>query len=337
MKRSRFELYNDNRDNNAEEQLDCFFETANSKFQSTQDKFSEILFENEEQFDQVKNKILDSQLDSLSLDNTSLTSNSNQLMQSNDNSSIIKRTNVQNYLSSFNPNSDFLINNYQTMPTKSTKVKECDRHLHTVIQLQNFQGDGGEIWVTKFSHDGAYIATAGKTGVLKIWEMVNEEESIFNLRKKGIIEYLKFVKETPYRIFKEHKNEIIDLDWSEMNKNLLVSVSVDHLAILWDITKESCISIYNHNGILSCISFCPFDSLTMSSNKREEIFATGCFDKIIRIWGMNSAAPLAYVNVSELITAISFFPQGNMIAVGNSNSKVSIYEFNVSSLLIILK
>lgn len=208
-------------------------------------------------------------------------------------------------------------------------MKNNERHLNTVIQLQNFQADIGEIWVTRFSTEGLYIATGGKTGVVNIWEIINEEQSLLNLKKKGLVEYLKLVKETPFKTFKEHKNEIIDLNWSEMNPNLLISVSVDRLAILWDITKESSINIYSHNGMVSCIAFRPYDSSTPSSDKNE-LFATGCFDKIIRVWGVDNATPLAYVNVNELITAIAFFPQGNRIAVGNSKGKISIYEFNVS-------
>jgi hypothetical protein len=107
---------------------------------------------------------------------------------------------------------DFLKKNLKSILTKNKGVKE--RHLHNLFELQNFQGDSQQIWVAKFSCDGRYLATGGKSGVLKIWEIYTEEESIDNYEFKGILSYLKLVNESAYRIYTEHSQDIIDICWS---------------------------------------------------------------------------------------------------------------------------
>jgi hypothetical protein len=107
---------------------------------------------------------------------------------------------------------EFLKKNLKSILTKNKGVKE--RHLHNLFELQNFQGDSQQIWVAKFSCDGRYLATGGKSGVLKIWEIYTEEESIDNYEFKGILSYLKLVNESAFRIYTEHSQDIIDICWS---------------------------------------------------------------------------------------------------------------------------
>lgn len=234
-----------------------------------------------------------------------------------------------------NNTDEFIDKTCRDVSAKNYRIK--DKHLKNVKEIQCFSindNDNGQetcIWVAKFSYDGKYLATGNKSGTLKIWEIQSLSESIDSYQKNELGSFLKLFNEKEYRTYKEHKQDIIDIAWSEKNSNVLVTVSIDHTAILWDINELTPIRIHKHNGIVSCVSFYPVEIVVSIAGitNQNDVFITGCFDKIVRIWGTHSLEPVAYINVTELVTAISFFPEGNFIAMGSSNGNISIYECTV--------
>jgi WD40 repeat protein len=52
-------------------------------------------------------------------------------------------------------------------------------------------------------------------------------------------------------------------------------------------------------------------------------------DKIVRVWDISKKKVTDYINVKDLITSIVFFPDGNQIAVGFHNGKVSTFDLFV--------
>jgi WD40 repeat protein len=109
---------------------------------------------------------------------------------------------------------EFLKKNLRQIPTKLKGIKE--KHLQMLFELQSFQGDSQQIWTTKISFDGRYIATGGKSGVLKIFEILTEEESLDNYEFLGLLSYFKLINEHAYRIYTEHTQDIIDICWSSI-------------------------------------------------------------------------------------------------------------------------
>lgn len=57
-----------------------------------------------------------------------------------------------------------------------------------------------------------------------------------------------------------------------------------------------------------------------------DLFISGCLDKIIRIWSIKRNKVVDYINIKEYITALSYFPTGDMVAVGTHNGRCSIYD-----------
>ena len=56
--------------------------------------------------------------------------------------------------------------------------------------------------------------------------------------KKEILSYLNFINEKPKIILNEHTNDIIDLTFSPLNYSYLLSASIDHFIILWNINEK---------------------------------------------------------------------------------------------------
>lgn len=200
--------------------------------------------------------------------------------------------------------------------------------LKNLYEIQIFKAEPEKIWVCKFSNDGKYFATGGNSGVLKIWEILSYSNSLnyYNLNdKNNIKEYLNFFQEDAFKIYSEHNGDITDISWSNKNYNLLVSVSVDYKAILWNINLNNYVNIYQHNSIVASVSFFPY----FNNNNNDDIFITGGFDQKIRIWSINSSEkPLKNIFENEYITSLNFLPNGNLIIAGSSDGKISLYDIN---------
>jgi len=98
----------------------------------------------------------------------------------------------------------------------------------------------------------------------------------------------------------------------------LLSASLDHHVILYNVSLEYPINKFNHAGMVSTVSFSPV--------AEEFIFVSGCFDKIIRIWNPMTNKVMDYINVQDYITSIAYFPTGDLIAVGSHAGRCSIYQ-----------
>ena len=247
--------------------------------------------------------------------------------------------------------------NLREITVKKKDVSEKDRFIKTLLELQIFNFDNSPIWVMKISKHGKYLAAGNKLGKIRIYEIMGYDYDKYQneYNKKNIINFLHFVDEKAIKEFTEHKKDITDLCWSPFRKDLLLSASIDHFVILWDISKEeNClIEKYEHNDFVTCVQFSPVN---------EKLFVTGSFDKFVRVYNISnylnkknkkndnlendennekkgekkvikenvqnfSAKKIKdFFNLTDKITSISFFPDGNQIAIGTINGKINIYD-----------
>ena len=234
-----------------------------------------------------------------------------------------------------------------------------------LIELQKFKADSEQIWVASLDKDHNYLATGGKSGVLKIWKMNtliddnnkynnpflfsnNEREFKTNSEIKN---YLNFIDETVYKIYCEHSSDIIDISWSKKYSNLLVSVSLDEKAVLYDINQNSPLKIFLHKSSITSVSFYPDKILLLNifineknrltcfldENKKklnisapqkdDDYFITSCFNLKVYIWNIyNNNEPFYCIHVNENITKSLFFPDGSHLCLGSFRGNIFIYE-----------
>ena len=208
-----------------------------------------------------------------------------------------------------------------------------NNYIHMLIELQIFNFGDSPIWVMKISHHGKYLAAGNKAGKIRIYELMGYDydkyEKTYN--SKNIINYLYFINEKPIKELSEHKKDITDLCWSPFKYDLLLSSSIDNFVILWDISKNNncIINKYIHDDYVTCVQFSPTN---------ENVFITGCFDKYVRIFNINKNSMresitktgtinFGFLNLSNKITSLSFFPDGSQIAIGTINGKIHVYDF----------
>ena len=157
----------------------------------------ETLYEDAESFDEKDNNmisIINKSNLSLSIINSSGISNSNTHNNTNiTNNTIVdnnekeqKKIDIESFrkkeqltedishlLRLHNP-IEYITSNLKIIKSKSSSTK---RALSSLIEIQNFQCDVDTIWVIKLSYNGKYLATGGKSGVLKIWEILTMKDN----------------------------------------------------------------------------------------------------------------------------------------------------------------
>jgi len=336
----------------------------------------------------------DIKLSSVKKFNNSIISN-NLDMESFDSVTVIKKKKKKNFnnsisklSNSYNDNSSFLsfansflvntikfdgvkkdeidlpfLSNLRTFEITYKKSKEQKKYLKTLLELQHFfiDDNGSSIRVIKISEDGKYLSAGMQCGKIILFDIIGYDYTKFEASydKKNIMKYLNFINEKPFKTLTGHSQDVLGLDWSTFDHNLLLSCSMDKFVILWDVSlsEENCkIQSFDHGNIVTCISFSPTDKF---------IFASGCLDKFIRIWDFKDILDkfynnnndsknvnqdiesqngtkiidsemknlkklkkyiFQYFNIEEKITAISFYPTGDKIVIGTHNGKIIIYE-----------
>lgn len=93
----------------------------------------------------------------------------------------------------------------------------------------------GPVWALKINRDGKYLAAGGKDKILRVWLVISEvtedsDKSTLGKSSEGtnantLSRLSPVFHPKPYRIYKGHKADILDISWSKVN-NFFMSFSL---------------------------------------------------------------------------------------------------------------
>ena len=237
-----------------------------------------------------------------------------------------------------------------------------------LIELQNFKADTEQIWVVSLDYTSNYIATGGKNGIVKIWKIntmiddenkyiksfINKNKEHNGINKEEIKSFLNIINESVYKIYFLHESDITDISWSKKYKNILVSVSLDKKAVLYDINQNTPLNIFIHEDALTSVNFYPEKILIINKfleenknrlscffeedpkknfyemnppNSTDDFFITSAFNLKVYIWKTkNNKEPFYIIHVNEIITKTLFFPDGLKLCLGSIKGNIFIFE-----------
>ena len=183
----------------------------------------------------------------------------------------------------------------------------------------------------------------------------NEDtETILNDEEKK--SFLNIIDESVYKIYYSHDSDITDISWSKKYPNILVTVSIDSQAVLYDINQNSPIDIFTHENALSSVCFYPEKILFLNKyiidknyisrlsnlldettkkeimeipepTKDDDFFLTACLDLKIYIWNTKRRKyPFYIIYANEIITKALFFPDGLKLCLGSIKGNIFIYN-----------
>uniref|UniRef100_A0A7I3ZZ81 Uncharacterized protein n=1 Tax=Physcomitrium patens TaxID=3218 RepID=A0A7I3ZZ81_PHYPA len=132
---------------------------------------------------------------------------------------------------------------------------------------------------------------------------------------KGHLPKLFWLSEKPVCSFHGHTGDILDLSWSQ--SKLLLSSSMDKTVRLWHISEEDCLRVFCHNDYVTCVQFNPVD---------DSYFLSGSLDYKLRTWSIPGHQVVDWIDLREMITAVSYVPDGEKAIVGSHKGTCRFYN-----------
>ncbi|KAF5953235.1 hypothetical protein HYC85_011179 [Camellia sinensis] len=240
---------------------------------------------------------------------------------------------------------------------KGEKVKvrpyrKRSKELSALYVGQDILAHTGSILTMKFSPDGQYLASAGEDGIVRVWQVIESERSdefhvpvvdpslayftvnhlselvpLQDVKERKILrkasdaacvifpQKVFSISEKPLHEFHGHCGDVLDLSWSK-NKFLLSS-SVDKTVRLWQVGSDQCLKVFSHNNYVTCVEFNPVD---------DNYFISGSIDGKVRIWAISGCQVVDWTDITEIVTAVCYHPDGKGGIVGSMTGNCRFYD-----------
>ncbi|WBW73198.1 WD repeat protein, WDR44 family [Schizosaccharomyces osmophilus] len=177
------------------------------------------------------------------------------------------------------------------------------------------------VWASEMSTSGKYLATAGKDSIIRVWKVIESKKDRihhFNEEIRNKDSYF-----TGFSVFEPnpvlscygHKAEVLSVSWSK--NDFLLTASSDSTVRLWHPRVGRCLAFFQHNEVVTCVSFHPTD---------DRYFVSGTLDHRIQIWSVLEQKVLHWNQLEHPISAICFQANGQRIIVGLFYGMCVLYD-----------
>lgn len=119
---------------------------------------------------------------------------------------------------------------------------------------------------------------------------------------------------SPFKVFKEHQSDVLDLDWSK--NNFLLTASMDNTVRLWHLDRKESLRSFQHADFVTGVKFHPSD---------DRFFVTSCLDHKCRLWSIIDNEVSYEYDCDDIITTIEISKgDGKYTIIGTFNGFVHV-------------
>ncbi|GMM53631.1 hypothetical protein DAKH74_002470 [Maudiozyma humilis] len=119
---------------------------------------------------------------------------------------------------------------------------------------------------------------------------------------------------SPFKVFKEHQSDVLDLDWSK--NNFLLTASMDNSVKLWHLDRKEALRSFQHADFVTGVKFHPTD---------DRFFVTSCLDHKCRLWSIIDDEVSYEYDCNDIITTIEISKgDGKYTIVGTFNGFIHV-------------
>ena len=130
----------------------------------------------------------------------------------------------------------------------------------------------------------------------------------------------------PFKEFeKKHDLDILDISWypKDPYENYLLTAG-EKKVIVWNLNERGPIQILAHANLVSCAIF---------NVSQTFCIASGCYDKTIRLWRINTRTVTSWQQTTHFITALQYNQNGTRLVAGLVNGEVHVYDSSLTDSL----
>ncbi|KAI9816754.1 MAG: hypothetical protein M1827_001399 [Pycnora praestabilis] len=207
-----------------------------------------------------------------------------------------------------------------------SKVFEGDRKASDASITSSRQKISDATWALEFSIDGKYLAAGGQDKIVRVWAVIStaeerlahereEDATLSGPGSRGERLNAPVFKTKTIQEYQGHTADVLDLSWSK--NNFLLSSSMDKTVRLWHVSRIECLCCFKHSDFVTSVAFHPRD---------DRFFLAGSLDSKLRLWSIPDKTVAFWNQLPDLITAVSFLPDGRTVVAGCLNGLCLFYE-----------
>jgi WD40 repeat protein/DNA-binding SARP family transcriptional activator len=154
----------------------------------------------------------------------------------------------------------------------------------------------GAIFAIAFSPDSTQFATGDMNGIVRLWQVGNEQ---------------------PLATLQGHKSWIYSIDWHPQ-KQLLASGSDDGEIKLWDVETRACLqTLAGHTQTVWCVAWSPNGKTLASSSS----------DRTLRLWQAEDESCIRVLREHcNLIWSVTWSPDGKTLASSSDDQTIRLWD-----------
>ncbi|XP_058009744.1 uncharacterized protein LOC110665877 isoform X2 [Hevea brasiliensis] len=191
--------------------------------------------------------------------------------------------------------------------------KKRSKELSSLYARQEFLAHNGSILTMKFSHDGQYLASGGEDGVVRVWRVIEDDR----------LDQFHISANDPSCLYftMNHLSKIASLDADEMKIDKTKrQISSDSTCVIFPpkifrVLEKPLHEFQGHS--VTCVDFNPLN---------DNYFISGSIDGKVRIWEVLGCQVVDYTVIREIVTAVSFRPDGKGGIVGTLTGNCLFYD-----------
>ncbi|WP_424096331.1 hypothetical protein [Moorena producens] len=189
----------------------------------------------------------------------------------------------------------------KAMVTKNTPLKDYPAATPILalqmildhIQEPRLGQHQGKVYQMKFSGDGQLLASAGKDGIVRLWDV-----------NTGQVQELK-----------GHKGLVWQMQFSQ-DDQLLASAGVDGMVRLWDVNTGQVQALKGHQGWVKQVEF----------SRDGQLLATAGVDGMVRLWDVNTGQVQELKGHQGWVDQVEWSRDGQLLASAGEDGMVRLWD-----------